>query len=147
MPHLDQQEIAQIVSPHFVKSSEIKSISKPLMIMGRNLHPLTEYVNRRVQEEVIKKTPPLFQEMGFPISLSYLPSKQGDWKACFCGANTRMGGETNNQKIYARVGHAMRRHGGTFSWSLLGGGPKPSLQEPTHTYSEAPGQGLFACPG
>ena len=34
-------------SPHFVKILEIKSISKPLMIMGRNLHPLTEYINRR----------------------------------------------------------------------------------------------------
>jgi hypothetical protein len=42
-------------SPHFVKISEIKSISKPLMIMGRNLQPLTEYVNRRVQEEVNKQ--------------------------------------------------------------------------------------------
>jgi len=33
-----------------MKGCDIKSISKPLMIMGRNLHPLTEYVNRRVQE-------------------------------------------------------------------------------------------------
>jgi hypothetical protein len=41
------------------------------MIMGRNLHPLTEYVNRRVQEEVNTKTPFLFlQEMGFHFILA-----------------------------------------------------------------------------
>ena len=55
--------------------------------------------------------------MGFKISLPYLPSKQGDWKACFCGDSTRMGGEVNNQETYARVGHAMSRHGGILSWS------------------------------
>jgi hypothetical protein len=32
-------------SPHLAKISEIKSISKPLMILGRNLHPLTEYAD------------------------------------------------------------------------------------------------------
>jgi hypothetical protein len=47
------------------------------MIMGRNLQPLTEYVNRRVQEEVIKKTPPLFQEMGSQnlLTITFLPGK------------------------------------------------------------------------
>jgi hypothetical protein len=43
-------------SPHFGKIAEIKSISKPLM-MGRNLHSLTEYVNRRVQEVFLGRTP------------------------------------------------------------------------------------------
>jgi hypothetical protein len=31
----------------------MKSISKPLMIMVGNLHPLTEYFNKRVQEAIL----------------------------------------------------------------------------------------------
>jgi hypothetical protein len=43
-----------------------------------------------------------------------------------------MGGEVNNQKIYARVAHAMRRHGGILSrppW-----GPQTFLPR-THSHS------------
>jgi hypothetical protein len=39
-------------STHFAKISRRKSISEPSLLLGRNLHPLTESVNRRVQEEV-----------------------------------------------------------------------------------------------
>ena len=52
--------------------------------MGRNLHPLTEYVNRRVQEEVVTKRPLLFREWGLNIKGHTSPSELVDvWKLRF----------------------------------------------------------------
>src|SRR4030042_95844 len=44
-------------SPHLVEISETKSISKLLMIMGRNLHPLTAWRARKVWLVLYKATP------------------------------------------------------------------------------------------
>jgi hypothetical protein len=43
MGQLKVKEACQ--SLHFGRISEIKIISKPLLIIGRNIHTLTEYVN------------------------------------------------------------------------------------------------------
>ncbi len=43
---LSGRNLIRLEIPNFAKISEIKSISKPLMIVDRNLHPLTEFVTR-----------------------------------------------------------------------------------------------------
>jgi hypothetical protein len=43
-------------------------------------------------------TPLLKEKWGFKISLPCLPSKQGDWRACFYGDDNRMGRNVNKQK-------------------------------------------------
>jgi hypothetical protein len=51
----------------------------------------------KVHNSKNKKPHLSFKKWGFKISLPYLPSEQGNWRAYFCGDNTRMGGDVNSK--------------------------------------------------